>query len=130
MTHVHRALAPALAATEKLPVESVHRRIAEACLRLARRNDESKRELLYVLLQYAVHDCIEEGRKQEVRMCYRQFQWAALNEGLDTSMLPSESTFRRRVKRARGMRDIISRGPYLIVDSDLEAAARLHARDD
>lgn len=101
MTNALRALAPALAARENLPVETVHRRIAAACLRLARRNDEAKREIVSTLLREAVDDCVVQLRRQSIRDCYRQFQWTALKAGYDTALLPSESTFRRRVSRAR-----------------------------
>ncbi|MBO9126920.1 MULTISPECIES: hypothetical protein [unclassified Rhizobium] len=78
----------------------VHLRIARACLRLERRNVEKTREKMLALLNKAVAECVTNVQHQSVRDYHRQLQWTALKEGLGIASVPSETTFRRRVKSA------------------------------
>ncbi|MGO7532821.1 hypothetical protein [Rhizobium leguminosarum] len=84
--------------------EEIRRRIANACLRLERRNVEAKRGTAMELFERAVSECVDGNKRQSVRDCYRQLQWTVLNQGVGSAHLPSESTFRRRAKRELGRR--------------------------
>jgi len=86
---------------EKMPASDVHRRIIEACLRIARRQDAAEHATVQALLQRAVDNCLAQDCPSSVSRHYRLFLWRALQEGLNTMVLPSETTFRRRVKTAR-----------------------------
>jgi len=77
----------------------VHRRIARACIRLERRNAEKKRQKVTVLVDEAVANCVASLERKPVRIFYRELQYTVLKEGL-AHWTPSESTFRRLVKRA------------------------------
>ncbi|TBF35236.1 hypothetical protein ELG88_08410 [Rhizobium leguminosarum] len=81
--------------------EDIHRRIANACLRLERRVVEVKPSKVAVLFDTAVKDCVTSTARPCVSDWYRQLNWEVIVEGADVSYLPSESTFRRRVRRER-----------------------------
>ncbi|UIJ81749.1 hypothetical protein [Rhizobium leguminosarum] len=88
--------------------EEIRRRIANACLRLERRNVEAKRGTAMELFERAVSECVDGNKRQSVRDCYRQLQWTVLNQGVGTAHLPSESTFRRCAKRELSRRSGIT----------------------
>lgn len=89
------------ALVEKPREQDIHRRIANACLRLERRNVEARRQATMALFDQAVAECLDAPKRQSVSDYYRQLQWTAVKEGLGTDTIPSESTFRRRVNRER-----------------------------
>ncbi|MFJ6326108.1 MULTISPECIES: hypothetical protein [Hyphomicrobiales] len=100
----------------------VHRRIARACLRLERRNVEKTREKMLALLNEAVSECLTNARRQSVRDYHRQLQWTALKEGLGIAIVPSETTFRRRVKSAGAAQTAATKGGKRSIRSkELEA---------
>jgi hypothetical protein len=88
--------------------EEIRRRIANACLRLERRNVDAKHATTMELFQRAVSECVDGNKRQSVRDCYRQLQWTVLKQGVGTAHLPSESTFRRCAKRELCRRSGIS----------------------
>lgn len=87
------------AANGKPRAEEIHRRIAKACIRLERRTIEVKRAKVMVLFIRAVNAYFAEGPRQYVRHLYRQLQWTVFSEGADIYYLPSETTFRRAIRR-------------------------------
>ncbi|WP_421362271.1 hypothetical protein [Agrobacterium rosae] len=99
--HPKCGLSHARNTAEKMPASDVHRRIIEACLRIARRQDAAEHATVQALLQRAVDNCLAQDGPSSVSRHYRLFLWRALQEGLNTMVLPSETTFRRCVKTAR-----------------------------
>lgn len=79
----------------------VHRRILEASLRLALRHEQAIHKTSEILLRQSVEHCIVQRNRPSAKHHYRLFVDRALEEGLDNSSLPSESTFRRRLKQAK-----------------------------
>lgn len=85
----------------KRTAREVHRRILEACLRLALRHEQAMQKTSAILLRQSVERCIVQRNRPSATHHYRLFVDRALEEGLDNSSLPFESTFRRRLKQAK-----------------------------
>lgn len=110
------------AAHTKLPPDTVRLRIANACVRLARRNAEARQGTVADLLQKAVDACLASYPRHSVRHSYRQLEWTLIDQGVTLDALPSESTFRRRVNAACVERFGLPRGKVrAVAPKDLEA---------
>ncbi len=106
----------------KFPPDAVRLRIANACVRLARRNAEARQETVAALMKKAVDLCLDQHPRQSVRHSYRQLEWTLLDQGVTLDALPSESTFRRRVKAAYVERFGLPRGKVrAVAPKELEA---------
>ncbi|MGO6810115.1 hypothetical protein ELH22_08700 [Rhizobium ruizarguesonis] len=85
----------------KSRIEEIFRRVSEASLRLEKRAIEARRLGTLSRFDAAVASCVNGSELQSVRDYYLQLKWTVVVEYGNVDQLPSESTFRRRVERAR-----------------------------